>query len=140
MKLSLADARVNDLIRVSRVYRVTAELSDYGWDDCVVGKDEKSGDVVEIYDEGGTQVIELLHRPSKKPELGAVLTPDEVCRVQWKRGTVLQNTTSGSVLTLMPDGTWVNSSRGLHRIGFDEFAILSEVCPEDKFKVLHVTH
>lgn len=140
-KLSLAELREGDLIRVSRVVRVIegARYTDiYGpFVDCIDEKDEHGFEIWEADYIKNTQNIEILHRPSRKPHVGDILTPAEVQKVMWKRGSVIQNVTTGAVITLMPDGTWVNSTRGYTGIEFSEF---DNPYLDDDFEVLHVAH
>lgn len=95
-----------DLVKFTRVFRVTG-VDHVG----IGGKDEKTGAPVYFSADknylGQAAKLQLVHRPKKKPAVGAVLTADEVRAVQWKRGTVLVDG-DGAALMLAAGGDWRN--------------------------------
>ena len=109
MSSAIDDFQVGDLVKFSRVFRVT-HVNKNGLD----GVDEKSG--VGLYFSsigsrlGGEDATryELLHRPTPKPAVGSVLSSQKIRDTMWRRGTILLND-RGASLTLRKDGTWLRS-------------------------------
>lgn len=110
-----ADLQPGDIVRFSRVVRVTVIDGDVVW-----GTDEKSGVLRRFITEGTTGRFELLHhRRPPTPSIGDVITGPELQRIRWKRGSVVRSVANDMSLMLDDAGIWLRSDG--NRFAFSDF-------------------